>query len=127
MGRDSQGQTRYNLDDYQLYDKPPLFDDLDPYRKPPRTLKQQRRKPSGVDEAIRGITRKEPPRLAGLARRPTQGQLKLFDINGESATEQQRYLFWVKDWLKLYKAMFTKYTGASSGAKAQGTFESVLE
>jgi len=67
--------------------------------------------------------------MAGLARRPTQGQLKLLDISDESATEQQRYLFWVKDWLKLYRAMFAKYAGASSVAKnkAAGTFDNLQD
>ena len=71
MARDS-NQSKYNLDDYQLYDKPPALDHYGTQKKPPRTLNHKRQK-SVVDDAIKSITRKDPPRLAGLARRPIQG------------------------------------------------------
>ena len=38
------------MNEYQLYEKGPLFDDPD-YLKPPRTLKQKKR--SMVDDAIK--------------------------------------------------------------------------
>lgn len=34
------------------------------------------------------------------------GQIKLYDINEDSPLEKQKYIQWVKDYMKLYKAMF---------------------
>ena len=56
------------------------------------------------------------------------GQIKLYDINEDSSAEQHKYLQWVKDWLKLYKAMFKKYAeGAIGKSKPLGTFGDIVE
>lgn len=34
------------------------------------------------------------------------GQIKLYELNEDGKAEQAKYMQWVKDWLKLYKAMF---------------------
>lgn len=36
-------------------------------------------------------------------------QILLYDINDDSEAEQEKYIFWIKEKLKLYKAMFKKY------------------
>lgn len=56
------------------------------------------------------------------------GQIKLYEINEDSSAEQHKYLQWVKDWLKLYKAMFKKYAeGAIGKSKPLGTFGDIIE
>ena len=35
----------------------------------------------------------------------------MYDIAAASDLEQMKYLYWVKDKMKLYKAMFKSYTG----------------
>lgn len=56
------------------------------------------------------------------------GQLRLYEVNEDSSAEQHKYLQWVKDWLKLYKAMFQKYAdGAIGNSKKPGTFDNIVD
>ena len=52
-------------------------------------------------------------------------KLNLFEISDASDFEQMKYLFWVKDKLKLYRVMFRQYSTASNkSAKTYNTFDS---
>lgn len=52
-------------------------------------------------------------------------KLTLFEISDASDFEQMKYLFWVKDKLKLYRTMFRQYSSSSSKAVATAnTFDS---
>lgn len=56
------------------------------------------------------------------------GQIRLYEVNEDTSAEQHKYLQWVKDWLKLYKAMFKKYVEEAIGkSKPLGTFGDIVE
>ena len=47
----------------------------------------------------------------------------MFDIAEASDFEQMKYLFWVKDKMKLYRAMFRQYSASSGRGNAADTFD----
>ena len=53
-------------------------------------------------------------------------QIKLFDITIATESEQAKYIFWIKDKLKLYKVMFKKYAVGSQSRKNE-TFDDVKD
>ena len=70
----------------------------------------------------RGSTLNSPAKYANLLppHPATQAttELVLFDIGEDTEFEQRTYINWVKDKLKLYKAMYRKYsTMARKGTK----------
>lgn len=50
-------------------------------------------------------------------------KLVLFEISDATDFEQMKYLFWVKDKIKLYRAMFRQYSAANVRGKNADTFD----
>ena len=53
-------------------------------------------------------------------------QIRLFDITIAPESEQAKYIYWIKDKLKLYKVMFKKYAVGSNVRKNE-TFDDVQD
>ena len=51
----------------------------------------------------------EPVAVKALSIGRSPERFKLYDITREDETEIEKYMIWIKQYTKLYKAMFHKY------------------